>query len=253
MYLLLCLVSLGHVFSCSAQHSQILSPLNARFKDQVGYKRTLGGARDVTDALTLYSGRGSPRVALSRRLHRVNKYIYIYTMAQASGSTTASDNELRSALKKLGFMPGPITDSTRGLYLEKLKQLKTSTAPGRNSSATKTPLSQSITPPAAAARRKVSTPTSRDPGSSTCKLTPSFPSPPLPLPHSNSSLVITQLLHSLNNSSHLASDTAFLFPDGDVFLASRAVLSTQCSEMTPLLYSREGELTMHVCIPILDE
>ena len=67
-------------------------------------------------------------------------------------------------------------------------------------------------------------------------------SPPLsPLPSpSHSPPVIASLLYSLNNVSHLASDTAFLFPDGDVFLASRAVLSTQCSEMIPLLYSREG-------------
>ena len=39
-------------------------------------------------------------------------------------SSGPSDAELRSRLKALGFSPGPITDTTRTLYLEKLRQLK---------------------------------------------------------------------------------------------------------------------------------
>lgn len=76
------------------------------------------------------------------------------------------------------------------------------------------------------------------------------PSPPLlttlssllPLPSLHPLVVISQLLQSLNSTSHLASDTAFLFPDGDVFLASRAILSTQCCDLNLLLYNREGVL-----------
>ena len=34
------------------------------------------------------------------------------------------DAELRSQLEELGFSPGPITDTTRELYLEKLRKLK---------------------------------------------------------------------------------------------------------------------------------
>lgn len=55
-----------------------------------------------------------------------------------------------------------------------------------------------------------------------------------------SAVVVDRQLASLNSSAHLASDTVFIFPDGEVFLASRAVLAIQCSELTPLLYSREG-------------
>lgn len=60
--------------------------------------------------------------------------------------------------------------------------------------------------------------------------------PPRPF----SAVVVDRQLASLNSPSHLASDTVFIFPDGEVFLASRAVLAIQCSELTPLLYSREG-------------
>ena len=64
--------------------------------------------------------------------------------------------------------------------------------------------------------------------------TTAAPSPP------PSSFVVSCLLSSLNKVSHLASDTAFLFPDGGArFLASRAVLSTPCCARSPLLYTEE--------------
>lgn len=52
--------------------------------------------------------------------------------------------------------------------------------------------------------------------------------------------MISQLLLSFNNPSHVASDTAFLFPDGEVLLTSRSILATQCSKMIPILYTSEG-------------
>lgn len=45
---------------------------------------------------------------------------------------------------------------------------------------------------------------------------------------------------SFDNCSHIASDTAFLFPGGEVIVASRAVLAAQCSNLIPILYNNEG-------------
>ena len=45
---------------------------------------------------------------------------------------------------------------------------------------------------------------------------------------------------SFDNLSHVANDTAFLFPSGEVMVASRAVLTSQCSKMTSILYKNEG-------------
>lgn len=66
---------------------------------------------------------------------------------------------------------------------------------------------------------------------------------------SSSPEVVDRQLASLNSPSHLASDTVFMFPNGEVFLASRAILSIQCNEMTPVLYSREGRhMETAVCL-----
>ena len=48
------------------------------------------------------------------------------------------------------------------------------------------------------------------------------------------------MLQSFDNCNHVACDTAFLFPSGEVIVASRAVLATQCSSLTPTLYNTEG-------------
>ena len=56
----------------------------------------------------------------------------------------------------------------------------------------------------------------------------------------NGEAVLAGLLQSFDNPNHIASDTAFLFPDGEVLLASRSILATQCNKMIPMLYSSEG-------------
>uniref|UniRef100_A0A8C0GVE6 LEM domain-containing protein n=1 Tax=Chelonoidis abingdonii TaxID=106734 RepID=A0A8C0GVE6_CHEAB len=44
-----------------------------------------------------------------------------------------SDAELGRELRALGFQPGPITDSTRELYVKKLRRLRAEGAAGRRS------------------------------------------------------------------------------------------------------------------------
>lgn len=175
---------------------------------------------------------------------------------QAKASGGYSDAELRSELKKLGHDAGPITDTTRGLYLEKLKRLRSTTASASTNGSTSS--SAGIQPLQTAGRKKTgqtprlakspdenpTSPLTTGPPSLSPPLPSSLPSPPFPSslpspPLSPSSVVISQLLQSLDNCSSPASDTAFIFPEGDVFLASRAILATQCREMIPLLYSRE--------------
>ena len=113
--------------------------------------------------------------------------------------TSGRNEELGTLLMELGFTPGPFTEARRGLYLKKLKEK------AEDDDARTLALNASTT------------------------AAPSLPP---------SSFIVSRLLSSLNNVSHLASDTAFLFPDrGALFLASRAVLSTQCCEMIPLLYT----------------
>lgn len=46
---------------------------------------------------------------------------------------------------------------------------------------------------------------------------------------------------SFNKAAHLANDTVFIFPSGQLLFASRSILSVQCPRITPLLYSKEGE------------
>ena len=53
--------------------------------------------------------------------------------------------------------------------------------------------------------------------------------------------MVSNLLGVLADSSHPANDTALVFRDNSVLLVSRAVLSSQCSRLIPLLYSSEGE------------
>ena len=70
-------------------------------------------------------------------------------MRRAMASGGPSDAELRSRLKALGFIPGPITDTTRKLYLEKLRQLKGPEMPRASSSgATTTSANTPATSPA---------------------------------------------------------------------------------------------------------
>ena len=41
-------------------------------------------------------------------------------------------------------------------------------------------------------------------------------------------------------------DTVFLFSDGELLGASRAVMATQCPAMVPLLYNKEGQSSSHM-------
>ena len=47
-------------------------------------------------------------------------------MAMIDSEANLSDRELKEELMALGLIPGPITDSTRPLYMKKLNELKTS-------------------------------------------------------------------------------------------------------------------------------
>ena len=180
-------------------------------------------------------------------------------MAKASGSPVG-DDELRSELKRLGFEAGPITDTTRQIYTDKLKQLKTKTKTSDSPPLLKpaqSPVSLRDKPQLGSQTQSVATccssggvstttikSVSRETGTqhSSSSTTPpsSLPLPQHPLSSPASNSVVSQLLQSLNNGGHLASDTAFLFPGGEVFLASRSILSTQCLDLLPILYNREG-------------
>ena len=177
-------------------------------------------------------------------------------MAKAS-SSPVGDDELRSELKRLGFEAGPITDTTRQIYTGKLKQLKTKTKTSDSPPLLKpaqSPVSLKDKPQLGSQTQSVATccssggvstttkkSVSRETGTQHSSSSTTQPSSlPLPQPPLSSNSVISQLLQSLNNGGHLASDTAFLFPSGEVFLASRSILSTQCLDLLPILYNREG-------------
>ena len=152
------------------------------------------------------------------------------------------DRQLCSELRKLGFEAGPITDTTRPVYLKTLKKLRSRNANSVDSG----PLSRrpSQIPSSTGQHQALNTPPTSPLATETPPLTPvvsrdtTLAPPTLPS-------VVSQLLVSLDNGGHLACDTAFLFPSGDVFLASRAVLATQCPDLIPALYNREGVCHIH--------
>ena len=58
------------------------------------------------------------------------------------------DEELRTQLEKFGVRAGPITDTTREVYLGKLKKLKTSeTAATKSATGSNQPRVQTVPPP----------------------------------------------------------------------------------------------------------
>ena len=187
---------------------------------------------------------------LAVRSARFRERRLVREMAKASGSPVG-DEALRSELKRLGFEAGPITESTRRIYTQKLKQLKTKTSDSHPQlKPAKSPVSLSYKQALGGETSSViTTSCSSGGGGSSTASRETVASPPAPvrpssLPpppsYSSSNSVISQLLQSLNNVGHLASDTAFLFPGGEVFLASRAVLAIQCHDLLPILYNREG-------------
>ncbi|XP_077194824.1 inner nuclear membrane protein Man1 isoform X2 [Paroedura picta] len=68
----------------------------------------------------------------------------------AAAAAQLSDEELFSELRRLGFSPGPVTESTRPVYLKKLKKLREEERAG-GAAATKTRNSNNNNPAAAAA------------------------------------------------------------------------------------------------------
>ena len=167
---------------------------------------------------------------------------------------------------------GPIISSTRDVYVRKYRSLlaqRTSPAPPRK----KTPPPQMKTPPPAPRKKTPppqapngpTTPPQQRPAHSRSPVVSKLPQQPATPPtmhpappltsagdpissrpnlsshtDTKADAVVGGLLHSFNNWQHVANDTAFLFPNGDVIVASRGILATQCSKMIPILYNAEG-------------
>ena len=164
----------------------------------------------------------------------------------ARGVTSGSgvtDDQLRLALKQKGVEVGPITDSTREVYLRKWRQLlkESNTANSRDS----------LRPQEKSERdSKTAEDEEKDGEAVTHK-------PALPLLPSTGFVMVSRLRTNVynltravgvvalldaqfNNPLHVASDTAFLFPQGHVIFVSRAVLAITCDTLSPLLYNQEG-------------
>lgn len=174
-----------------------------------------------------------------------------------------SDPELFKRLQALGVDVGPINDATRDVYLRKYLSLSAQSPVQANqeldheSSPTTPPVQQSnqkqnggqkilrpTTPPIP--RSPHATPPIPHRSNSTCtdgKLLCTTDSLNLINFVGSGEAVMMQLLLSFDNPNHVASDTAFLFPDGEVLLASRSILATQCNKMIPMLYNYEGTTT----------
>lgn len=169
-------------------------------------------------------------------------------------ASRVSDAELRKRLERHGYHPGPITETTRELYLTKLRSLEETDDGARRSG----PERPEATPPP-------------EPEDQSHLPTDALGiSPPTHTPNNaqgiyiiicshcvmlsvcRSSLAVVDLLvSSLNDPAHVASDTVFMFHSGEVLLASRAVLATQCNELIPLLYSREGLYNTTTHFPLI--
>lgn len=155
-------------------------------------------------------------------------------------SCNLSDPELARRLQALGLAVGPINDSTRDVYIRKYKGLIQNKHPAP------------VSPRAAVSTHPPAPP-----------VPPCKPPPADRKPHEKSPLstpppdggeqpcaavaVVELLLMSFDNLSHIANDTAFLFPSGEVIVASRAILASQCSKMVPLLYNNEGSAIACTC------
>lgn len=167
------------------------------------------------------------------------------------------DSELRKRLTTLGHTPGPITDSTRALYLRKLESLSKKRPANEASSPAPTPASSdlsrraseneddnpTIPPPSSAGEQSlvltsgVTDPLSRCGEDTimymyTARYDYYFVSGP--------SLVVGNLLRRLGDPAHPANDTSLVFSDGSVLSVSRAILSSQCPRLIPFLHNLEG-------------
>lgn len=166
-----------------------------------------------------------------------------------------SDPELARKLRELGLEVGPINDSTRDVYIRKYKGLIQSKHHAPVSPRIHPPVSPWVRPyPPVSPRTHppVSPVSTHPPGPTTppADINPHSKSPLLTTPPdqpSGAGAVVELLLMSFDNLSHVANDTAFLFPSGEVIVASRAILTSQCSKMAPMLYKNQGSAIAHVC------
>jgi hypothetical protein len=184
----------------------------------------------------------------------------------SSMARNLGDLELARKLREMGVDVGPITSTTRDVYKRKyhsMLALKGSphSTPPRTRPPTTTPPPNRTTSPPSRTTPPLQKPSKPAPLPSTPAPPPAeHPAPPLTVlaagEHDQSWLappycqliimfntldtVVKGLLYSFNNWQHIANDTAFLFPNGEVIVASRAILATQCSKMIPILYNTEG-------------
>lgn len=159
-----------------------------------------------------------------------------------------SDSELSQKLRGMGVDVGPITNTTRDLYIRKYKSLSTQSRSPDQASIKPQPQQSS---PVHVQQYHHWHQDQENTNKVVRPITPPQQAPPPAVPSSGcdptasiacatTSAVVEQLLLSFDNPGHVASDTAFLFPSGEVILASRSVLAAQCSNMVPVLYNSEG-------------
>lgn len=160
------------------------------------------------------------------------------SMEMQAKHDSSSDDQLRRALLTKGVEVGPITDTTRQLYENKLRRLLLAERGGAGTEEPRPrtdPNSSSQVP-----SRSSATPLPSPSSSSS----PLLPSPCLKDNQlvSPSDGVVRDLMLQLDNPQHLSNDTAIIFPrEGEVIYVCRGLLATRCAHMTPFLYNLDGE------------
>lgn len=157
-------------------------------------------------------------------------------------SLELSDSELFQRLQKLGVDVGPITSTTRAIYMRKYKTLtaKQPSKPPPLDKQPQQPQKPLKSPQTEKKQDKTITTTTATPPTTPPPPVTSAPPPLLKLP------VVNRLLASFNNPNHVASDTVFLFPSGELLLASRSILASQCSNLITMLYNTEVPYSVRV-------
>ena len=160
------------------------------------------------------------------------------SMEMQAKQDTSSDDQLRRALLAKGVEAGPITDTTRQLYENKLRRLLLAEQGGAG---TEEPRPQTE-PEVSSQVPSRSSATPLPPPSSSSS--PLLQSPCLKDNQlvSTSDGVVRDLMLQLDNPQHLSNDMAIIFPrEGEVVYACRGLLAIRCAHMTPLLYNLDGE------------
>lgn len=143
-----------------------------------------------------------------------------------------SDEQLRLSLEEKGVKVGPITDTTRELYRWKLRQLCGSQGNTLKGVADPVEITKPLTPP----------PPHHPPEQKIFELNGGWSRPRPLTPPSLDSGLADKISSQFNNPLHMATDTAFLFPKGEVIYSSRAVLAIANETLGSFLYSIEGSL-----------